>query len=194
LGVLLFIFIDVLLGSINESIDPVSLEYLDVHISIPETLQPLAGPATRSTDENSDSASFQVSDVQIGNLTASKNENSDEPSMNLDPVNAAELVSTLKTQKPTKSGCSPLPELLVHATPKQRKAEIKNYTAHVLTCTESIIVRGKKQKKIEEMEEKQQKKEREMTKIAKKEEKCCKTLEREAKKLRLRNRERVRLI
>ena len=99
-------FIDVLLGNTNESTDPVSLEDPDDQIITPKTLQPLAGPATRSTDENLDPTSFQVSDVQIGTLTApttaSGNENSDKPSMNLDSVNAAELVSTPKTQKPTK--------------------------------------------------------------------------------------------
>jgi len=72
-------FIDVLLGSTNESTDLISLEDPDDQISTPETLQPLAGPATRSTDENSNPASFQVSDVQTDTLTASGNENSDEP-------------------------------------------------------------------------------------------------------------------
>jgi len=62
-------------------------------------------------------SSVNKTDVQIGTLTASTtasgNENSDEPSMNLDPVNAAKLVSTPKTQKPAKPACSPLSELLI---------------------------------------------------------------------------------
>jgi len=126
IGCSVFILIDVLLGSTNESSDPVSLEDLDDQISTPETLQPLAGPATRSTDENLDPTSFQVSDVQIGTLTASGNENSNESSMNLDPVNAAELVSTPKTQKPTKVTHSPLPELLVYPTLTQKKQKSKS--------------------------------------------------------------------
>jgi len=54
-----FYFIDVLLGSTNESSDPVNLEDSDDQISIPETPQPLAGPATSSTDENSDLQVFK---------------------------------------------------------------------------------------------------------------------------------------
>jgi len=95
-------FIDVLLGNTNESTDPVSLEDPDDQIITPKTLQPLPGPATRSAKENSNPASFQVSDVPIGTLTTSGKENPDELSMNLDPVNATELVSTPKAQKPTK--------------------------------------------------------------------------------------------
>jgi len=83
----------------------------------------------------------------VASTTALENENSDEPSMNLDPVNAAELVSTPKTQKPTKPAHSPLSELLVYPTPKQKKAEVKKYAAHVLTSTESIALLEEKSKR-----------------------------------------------
>jgi len=83
------------------------------------------------------------------------NENSDETSINLDPVDATELVSMPKTQKPTKPAHSPLSELLVYPAPKQKKAGVKKYAACVLTSTESIALLEEKQKKIEEMEEKQ---------------------------------------
>jgi len=58
--------------------------------------------------------------------------------MNLDSVNAAELVSTPKTQKLSKPAHSPLSELLVYLTPKQKKVEVKKYAVCVLTSTESI--------------------------------------------------------
>ena len=90
------IFTDVLLWCANESFDLVSLDYND-HI---RTLQPLAESSTAVattgiTDKNRDP------DVQIAIKTestmASGNKNSD---ITADLVNASELTSTPKIQKP----------------------------------------------------------------------------------------------
>jgi len=84
-----------------------------------------------------------------------------------------------------KSGRSPLSELLVYPSSNNRKRSgTKNFSARVLTSTESIaLLEEKNQKKIEEKEEKERKKkEREMKKIAREQEKQRKALERETKK------------
>ena len=82
--------------------------------SVPsETLQPLAESSTAVattgiTDENRD-PDVQIA-IQTESIMASGNKNSD---ITADLVNASELTSTSKIQKPVWPSCSPFSELLV---------------------------------------------------------------------------------